>query len=63
MKGNGRACIKYTPKLSRFSPGKRPARFNPAFQVEHQDEPTTANPVRQHYKFAASSGGKVKYTK
>lgn len=52
--GTGRARILHTPKLSCYSPGSLPSRFQPGFQVEHQDAPTAANPVRQHYSFAVA---------
>lgn len=59
-RGAGRACIPHaalhTAGIGRG--GKRPAQFNPIFQVEHQDEPTTSHPVRQHFKLATPGGSK-----
>lgn len=50
-KGAGRACIKYAPQFGK-SPGKRPARFNPGFQVKDQPVPTESDPRRLHQKLA-----------
>lgn len=46
--------------LPRTSHGPRPTydvTSNTKFQVRHQDEPTTANPVSQHKNFAGMEHG------
>lgn len=62
-KSGARATIKYHPNLSCYSPGKRPAQFNPNFQVPHQNEPTSAHPVSQHKQFKGHSTGAGKVGK
>lgn len=52
-RGNGRATIKHVPRLSTHSNGKLHKQFNPHYEVHHQDEPTSEDPTRQHFKLAS----------